>query len=58
MESVCDALCLLYLKMNDNITLSEKWITALKIIGSFIQLQSQQQQQILGQNIACLFLFP
>lgn len=54
MVSVCDEHCLLYLKSNDNIILSKKGITVLKIIGSFIQLLSHQQQQILGvgENIA------
>lgn len=38
MISVCDVHCLLYLKSNDNITLSKKGITALKIIDSVIKL--------------------
>lgn len=58
--SVCDVHCLLYLKSNDNITLSKKGKTALKTIDSFIKLLSHQQRQILAlrENTAYLFLFP
>lgn len=57
--SVCDAHCLLYLKTNDTVTLSKKGITALKVIGSFIQLLSHQQYQLLetGEKTAYLILF-
>lgn len=57
MVSVCDAHCLLYLQTNDNITLSKKGITALKIIGSFIQLLSHQQQILAVREKYCLSNF-